>query len=324
VGCGEARIPVAYLDLEKVASGDPLATSDASPPPKAPAPVAPTSETVPALPVRNLDFSANKARIEKVRVAVEESRNLTIREIARKLREAYLREVDVIEDKRLAEIDPIRGEALAKAWAQVRSTFIAYADARAPHAIRLALDAGFPDPDPNSTKPPDPDQKSRVRQFERARGSREKLADLDAEYERTVRRLIAGYDDEVADAITAIRIDIEKMRADAEGRAQADALAQVAKMTAQIESVLSGKTQVQLPGRPSRTSRTPAGGPVPEAPSVSFPTLAYSNQMRMEAVRSDAKIWAARVGVRLVETPSRAPDRTDEFTAWRKKRSLGP
>lgn len=323
-GCREAGLDPAYVDLDKVASRDPLVLSAATPPPKPPAPAGATSETIQPLAARQLDFSGNKARLEKVTAAVEESRTLTVREIARKLREAYLREVDVMETKRLAEVDPVRDSAFAKAWAQVRTRFLAYANARAPYAIRLALYAGFPDPDPDSSRVPDTSQRALVSQFERARESRAKLADLDASYERDVRLILAGFDDEVADAITTIRVDIEKMRAEAEARAQQDALAQVAKQTERIDSILSGKAEVHLPVGPGRTSRTPAGSPIPAAPSVKFPTAAHAIQMRAEAVRSDAKIWAAHFGVKLVDSPRGVPDRTAEFIAWRKKRSLGP
>lgn len=324
-GCGrESTLSTAYLDFDRVAAADPLSRADATPPPKPPAPIPATETRIQALPARQLDFSENKARLAKVTAAVEESRNLTIREIARKLGEAYLREVDAVEAKRLGEVDPIRDAALAKAWSQVRSRFMTYADNRAPHAITVALFSGWPDTESSANQVAGESEIARKRQLARAQVSRAKLADLDADYERDVRKLLAGYDDEVADAITEIRVEIEKMRADAEARAQADALAQVAKQTQEIESVLSGKAEVVLPARPGRTAKTPAGAPIAAAPELRFPTLVETNRMRLEAVRSDAKIWAAHFSVRLVDSPRGAPDRTAEFIAWRKQRTLGP
>lgn len=323
-GCSRAPVARVYVDLERVAASDPLVLPTTYPSAIAPAPVAPTTATLDALPARRLDLSENKGRLAKVQAAVEEARDRTVRDVARKLRTAYQKEIDSIEANRMSEVPPIREAALAKAWAQVRTRFMAYADKRAPQALTIGLYAGFPDPDPNSVRAPDPKEKAIYQHFEKTRAARAQLVDLEADYEHDVRQMLAGYDDEVASAITDIRVEIEKMRADAETRAIADARAQVAVKTAQIESVLSGKAEVDLPARPSATAVTPGASPVLSEPRVPLPDRADLMRRRLEAVRSDARIWAGQVGVELVDSTGSVDDRTLEFIAWRKKRQTGP
>ncbi len=323
IGCGRAPVARVYVDIERVALSDPLHFVAPAPNPTPPAGVQGSTSTVPPIAARKLDFSENKARLEKVQAAVDEAREQSAKQLARKLREAYLREIDAVENERLLKIGNVRTAAFDKAWAVVRARFLSYADARAPHAIRLALYAGFPDPDPQSRRAL-PAQKALQRQYERAQVARTAIADLEHEYESDVRNLLAGYDDEVAAAITAIRVEIEQMRADAELKAIQDAEAQVAKLTEQIESVLSGKAVVNLPASPGRTISVPSGAPIPAAPTIQGMTRAQAEADRLNAVRSDATIWAAHVGVELIDAPSKGQDRTDEFIVWRKQRQLGP
>ncbi len=323
LGCGRAPVSRAYIDVERVAWNDPLPLDSASPNPTPPDSRPGSTTSIEPLAARSLDFSENKARLAKVRAAVDEARERTVRELARQLRNAYQREVDAIEAKRLADVPGVRAGALDKAWARVRTRFLAYANGRAAPAIRLALYSGFPDPDPAGRRKPDASQKIQLRRFERAQQARTTLLELDQTYETDVRRILADYDDEVASAITDIRVEIEKMRAEAEDRARKDALEQAAKQAEEIESVLSGSARVDLPARPGASSTIPATEPLPEPPKLEFSNRSRALDDRRNAVRSDARIWAAHFGVELVDKPDRAPDRTDEFVAWRKKRQLG-
>lgn len=323
IGCSRAPVGRVYVDVQRVAMSDPLQFVASNPSPNPPAAFGGTAHSIPPIQRQRLDFSENEARLKKVRAAVEEAREQTARQIAGKLREAYLREIDAIEDERLLKAGAIRDAALAKAWAQVKSRFLTYANARAPHAIRLALYAGFPDPDPASQRIP-PDQNAVKRQFERARDDRNTLADLDQSYDTDARNLLASYSDEVSAQIASIRGELEQMRAEAEARAVRDAAAQVAKLTEAIESVLSGKSEVNLPASPGRTVSIPPTTAVSPAPVIKSDTMAQAEANRLKAVRSDLQIWCAHFGVELVDSPRSGQDRTDEFIVWRKQRQLGP
>lgn len=324
VGCGRAPVGRAFVDVDRVARMDPLPLEavDAVPE-KHEAPSAPESVTITPLPAKDLDFSENQARLEKVKAAVEEAREQTSRLLARKLREAYMAEVDLLERERLAAMGDVRKEALASAWLKVRDRFLRHANARAPHAIRLALYAGFPDPDPNGKRPPSESQKALTRRFERANSERSALEELDRTYEADVRALLAQFEDEVAGKMLEIRAELERLRAEAESRAIADARSQVAAIAEQIDSVLAGKGTVRLDARPGRDATVGAGVPMPAWPEVKGLTRADWEAARQEAVRSDLKIWAAHFGWELVNDASQAPDRTSEFLAWRQQRQLG-
>ncbi len=323
IGCGRSPVGRAYVNVERVAQGDPLTIFASDPAPSPPGASPGESHAIPPLAARKLDFSENKARLEKVQQAVNEAREQTARQIAGKLREAYLREIETVENERMLKIGDVKNEALTKAWAKVRARFLTHANARAPHAIKLALYAGFPDPDPLSKRIP-PEGNALKRQLERARIARSALVDLDSAYETDVRSLLAEYSDEVAAAINAIRTEIEQMRAEAEARAVRDAAAQVAELAQQVESVLSGKAEVNLAARPGRSATIPSGQALPPTPVIPSTSREQAEADRLDAVRSDAKIWASHFGVELVSSPKSGPDRTDEFIAWRKQRQLGP
>ena len=324
IGCGRAPVGRAYIDYQRVALGDPLDFKEPPAVPSPPSAVPGESATLPPIPQRKLDFSENVARLEKVQLAVDEARDQSAKQLARKLREAYLKEIDAVENDRMLGIGSKKSAALDRAWATIRNRFLEYANARAPHAIRLALYAGFPDPDPNSQRKPSTTEKALLRRFERARDSREALSELGQAYESDVRKALADYDDEVTSEILKVRAEIEQMRAEAEARAIQDAAKQVSELTQQIESVLSGRAAVELPAQPEVTAKAEAGEPVRPAPYVKMRTRSEAEADRLDAVRSDAEIWAAHFGVELVKSPREGQDRTKEFLEWRKKRHFGP
>ncbi len=323
-GCSQRTPPTIYLNLAEAAAAQPVVAYAVAPNPTPPAVPGPTQASMPPLAARKLDFSANKSRLAKVEDAVRQAREQAIADQSRKLREAYMKEIDSLEASRTADLSPERKAAYAKVFALMRTRFQKYADDRASDVIRLALLAGRPDPDPTSAKLPPEDGKALVKRFHEASAIRTRLTEVDRVYEVDVRAIIAAADDDIASKLLALRVEIEKLRADAEVRAKKDAEAQVQKSLERTDSILSGKAEVELPPEPGVAASTPAAKPLPRVEGVRMPSAAELIREREEAVLSDAKIWIAQRGATLSQVPSVGTNRTKEFMEWRKRQRLGP
>lgn len=318
-GCAAPPPPLVFVDLDRAAAATPLSQSIGASPQPPDSPGA-SSANLPALGARRLDFSENASRLEKVQLEVRIAQEETIRQLTTELRQAYLKEVDELERSRLGSISNVRRDAFDAAWKRMRSRFAKYADERAPDAIRLAVYAGFPNPGARLDRPLVPWSNAEKRQLEEGRQLRTKLQALKAEFDADMNQMIAEAGEEVAAALSALRVEMESRRADAERRAREEADRQGLELTRDLESVLSGKSEVLLAPRPGVRVGTDAVPPVPLPPKLN--TDAAQRPSR-ETVRSEIRIWAAQHGVRVTEMPG-ATDRTEEFLEWRKQHHPGP
>lgn len=318
-GCTSPRPPQVYVDLQR-AMLSPTIGLEQTVPTQPPAPPAGTSAQLDPLAARRLDFSENASRLAKVQEEVRIAQEETIRQLTIELRRAYLKDVDDVERRRMSELSIVRTGAFDKVWAQIRMRFQRYAEERGPDAIRLAVYAGFPDPDRVLLNPRPEPSNARRRQLEVARGLQVKLTELDAQYETDIRELLAQADDEVGRVLNELRLEMEQRRNEAEERARDEANRQSLELVKDLESVLSGKSEVILPPKPGvrvQTLAPPALGPPPH---LNPSPLARRSP---EAVRSEIEIWAAQRGFRVTMEPG-PPDHTDEFLAWRRHHHPGP
>jgi hypothetical protein len=305
------------VDLDRL-----LAREPARPPtvslPTPPAPEPAQELNLPAIPPKRVEFSqTDVARLEqRLRERQEQAR----RELARRLRDFYRREArrfELDQLRALAERDEMRRQELN---ATLRTVFEQYADRRAPLLANLANLAGFPDPNPAGSPPPDSTGNVTRQRLERAQGFREEIRQLDAEFTATVLRLTLAGNDLSAEDQLQTRLAIERFIADLDRRAQEEAQRQVARAIAQIEfdlADLKGVTLPAVPGRRLRVEGDRAFSPI--APPRPDPLL-DANVERRKRLESQLKIWLALNRYRL-QAGSR--DVTEDFDRWRKQNQVG-
>lgn len=320
-GCAPSRPPLVYVDLDR-AAGDAPFSLDIDTPQVPPDPPAGSSSQLEALSAQRLDFSANASRLAKVQEEVRAAQEETIRQLTAELRRSYLKEVDELERQRLAEIDDTRTEAFSRAWERMRARFERYASDRGPDAIRLAVYAGFPNPSLALDRGGVPWSNAERRQLEQGRVLRTKLQSLKADFDADMDEIIAEAGEEVAATLNRLRLEMEERRAAAEARARQEADQQTLELVKDLESVLSGKSEVILPSKPGVKITTDAPKPLPRPPVLDTREAQRLLRRSREAVRSEVGIWAAQQGYELTSNKS-APDRTDEFLEWRNRNHPG-
>lgn len=320
-GCASTRPPLVYVNLDRaaVSSSVDLNIDVPSQPPAAPGA---TSARLEPLGARKLDFSGNASRLAKVQEEVRIAQEETIRQLTSELRQTYLKEVDELERLRLSEIDTARRTAFDAAWVKLRARFIEYAEARGPDAIRMAVFAGFP---VAATAP--------LREYAWNNAAKRQIADagklkikLDAlkkAYDADAAEIIGAAQEDVAAILSQIRVEMEQKRAAAEARARDEADQQATELVKDLESVLSGKSEVTLPPRPGVNVSTRAAAALPKPPVIDTKAAQPLVRRSREAVRSEAEVWASLHGYQLTTEPG-SPDRTDEFLEWRKRHHPGP
>lgn len=320
-GCATARPPLVYVDLDRAAGSSPF-NLRIDTPLAPPAPPAGSSSQLEALSAQRLDFSENASRLAKVQEEVRIAQEETIRQLTTELRQSYLKEVDELERTRLGEIDDTRREAFDRAWVRLRARFELYASERGPDAIRLAVYAGFPNPSLVLDRQATPWSNAERRQLERGRALRTKLKELKQAFDGDMDEIIAEAGEEVAATLNRLRLEMEERRAAAEARAEREANQQTLELVKDLESVLSGKSEVILPPKPGVKITTDAPKPLPNPPVLDTREAESLLRGTREAVRSEVEIWAAQQGYELTLKKG-APDRTDEFLEWRNRTHPG-
>lgn len=320
-GCKSSKPPLVYVDLDRAAASS-IANLSLDIPTQPPtAPGATASELEP-LEARRLDFSGNASRLAKVQEEVRIAQEETIRQLTAELRQSYLKEVDELERERIAGIESEKKEAFERAWGRLRTRFQQYADLRGPDAIRMAVYAGFP----VIANAPNRDfawNNAAKRQIADAQKLKTKLEELRKAYDADAKEILAQAGDEVAAILGKLRLEMEALREAAEKRARDEANKQTQEMVKDIESVLSGKSEVILPRRPGVKTSTEAVPSLPAPPTLDTRSTEALMRRSREAVRSEAEVWAALHGYTL--TTEKGPtDRTSEFLEWRKRHHPGP
>lgn len=319
-GCAQPRVQPVFVDLDFIARAKIPPHTVVSLPNPGPVQIAATAN-LPAAPGQEIRGASTDARRQAVVELIAENRQLAESELAARLREAYLSEVDRSEQEMLGNLAGRKREMMEAAFARIRPLFDDYANKRAPKVVKLSLYVGYPDPDPQSARP----IPTTIKYLEkRARDSvtlRKDLQAIDAEYRARVNAEINQADEEVASEIVTLRIELEKQRIGAEERARREAAEQTKLQLADINPTLGARKPLDLrasAGAKVTIQSTPK--PLIVSP-LSVQDATIFAQARQEA-ELDAKVWAATTGYVLTSS-SIEPDKTNEFLIWRRKRHAG-
>lgn len=319
-GCAQPRVQPAFVDYARVTAN--LAPSGPAVLPQSPDVSIDTQGSIAPRAGEVVRSANNEARRAAILQLIAENRLIAENDLAERLREAYLAEVDRLESEMLGDLDERRKKLLESTFASLRPIFEEYAQRRTAPLVRLSLYAGFPDPDPNSRRPLPEAEKFALARAKDAVDKRKQLQQIEAWYQAQVEGALQKASDDISEQIVNLRIELERQRLDAETRARREAAAQVNTELADINPSLAQSAPLVLKASPGETVRVASG----RSPLVISPppdrSATILRQAREQA-RLDAKVWAATEGYRLSESRS-APDKTDEFLAWRRKRHVGP
>src|SRR5262249_35708628 len=121
--------------------------------PKPPTASTPVSFTLPALP-QELVLGESASVVDDAQKVLRQNRINAFRELEKRLKDVYMAEVLRDEQAKIDALEPAKDAAEQHARDQLRQTFEAYAAERGARIVRIALIAGFPDPDPRSLRQP--------------------------------------------------------------------------------------------------------------------------------------------------------------------------
>jgi hypothetical protein len=267
------------------------------------------ASSVPAQPSNTLKVEDNPAQRREVERTILEVKSQARAQIENKLRAAYLREIEIdIPDLEL-QLESLR-QTETDAWLNnIDSAFWEYARKRGPLLARYNLYSSLPS---RSDK-----RMERLGVFDdRDKIAAELLAQikaLDAEYDAKKKAELAQLNAKAKERSRRLWEDIEARRRDAMERAAEQAAKQVIIDLEGVESVLELAPDITSPATP----QVLANGAVSATPDVSPAQQVKRLPLREQALL-DAKIWAAQSNYNLVFT-SGAPDKTEEFLAWKAK-----
>lgn len=239
----------------------------------------------------------------------------------------YLRQVQRLKDAYLA--DSLRHEQEARRAlgleeielsdaidSEIWNRFIDYADDRSPHTARLALLAGFPDPNPTSKIPDVPMKNVEKLRFEEAQGHREKLLVLEAKFDNDVNAKIAKLKGDLLQAAIVKEEDIRRYRVENDRKAEATAARQVQEGVRALGLSLAEPMRLTLNGIPSRTTMLPGWAAPPAPPKVTSTGVLAKPGDRELLIDRQLKIWAAQNRYVVSQNPG-LKDMTREFMRWR-------
>ncbi len=321
-GCTK-QSPSVFVDLQTVLASDSRPAAPAQVQGIAPKPLTAPAMSMPPL-SEEVILGESASSVKSADVLIRRNRIKAYRELEARLREVYVAEVQRAEQDQVDALAPAKTAAAEAARVKLRTIFEDYAVQRGPLVTRIALIAGFPDPDPHSRRPPVEDSPVVQKRLDEAKSLRAQIAELDTAYSATVASLLAGVDKESDADLTRIKAGMELARTQAEQKAKVDAAKQARSIESSIGPSLASEGDTVLPAVPGRSIPGRSVATKALQPQVSPVAISNDEVARMQQLQDELAIWLAINGYRQAESRKDAPDRTSVFIEWRKSHHLGP
>lgn len=321
-GCNQAQTPV-YVDLDSILKQEKLVPPVATPIPKPP-PTRPfLVETVPGAPAVAIQDPANAPK-QNVQEMFQAEQAKAFSELQRRLRQFYQGEIQSFTLQEERSISGEEQEAYSKANAKIRPLFEAWARDRAPKFAKLALLAGFPDPNPNSN-PPDKSLPIAIRnRADEAKQLRLDLKKMDAEFQEQSRLILAVLLSKSASDQATLKLKIEEFASQLDKRAEDEARAQIRMATSHLTFELANPAPIQLPATSAHHVTIPAENPLEPAPEVPSSGILVGTADRRRLLEHELRIWLALNRYTLSDKPTGYRNVTQEFQLWRVQHGAGP
>jgi hypothetical protein len=251
----------------------------------------------------------------KVQASVAANRERTFKLIVRRLQEAYAREAANLRAQKLAEFEPVHTALISQALTMVSKAYVAYANAAGPKIARLAVNAGFPDPDPKGRRKPNGLEGLDTLAYQNAQKMREDLATLKANFKRYSETTLRNADADADAKLTNLLSEVARQVGDVDARAQEVAKREVSQAQAQLGPLLADKPPTPLPATPGSSVVIASSA----QPAITLPAgkgTFPSADDDLNRVKQDLDIWLS-VNNYIQQPKGRARDATAEFINWR-------
>ena len=257
----------------------------------------------------------------KVKASIAANREKTYRTIVRRLHDAYLREADNLRAQQLAAFEPVRAKTMADAMKQISEAYVKYADAVGPKIARLAVTAGFPDPDKQGRRKPSGAEGLDTLAYDTSQTLRAEIATLKADFKRYSDSTLRAAGADVDAKLTELLASVDRQVGDIDAKAQDVAGREVSQAQAQLGSLLADRPPTPLPAIPETRVVVASGA----LPPPSRPTYGSEPDRGddVNKVKRDLDIWLA-VNRYVLRTKGHGRDATAEFIAWRNRFRLAP
>jgi hypothetical protein len=256
----------------------------------------------------------------KVKASIVANREKTYRSIVRRLHDAYVREADNLKAQQLAAFEPVRAKTMADAMKQISDAYVKYADAVGPKIARLAVTAGFPDPDSQGRRKPSGAEGLDTLAYDTSQTLRAEIAKLKADFKRYSDSTLRAADADVDAKLTELLASVDRQVGDIDAKAQEVAGREVTQAQAQLGSLLADRPPTPLPAIPETRVVVSSGAVTPSSVSPNL-EVAPSSADNLGKVKHDLEIWLG-VNRYVLRSRGHGRDATDEFIAWRNQFKL--
>ena len=322
VGCNQAKTPV-YVDLDSIISHEKIVAPVDIPIPKPPSTRPFLVETVPGAPALSIQDPANAPK-QNVQEMFEAEQAKAFSELQRRLRQFYQGEIQSFTLQQNRSISGEEQEAYAQANAKIRPLFEAWARDRATKFAKLALIAGFPDPNPNSN-PADKSLPLVIQhREEEAKQLRLELKKMDADFQQQSRLILAVLLSKSSSDQAALKLKIEEFASQLDKRAEDEARAQIRKAASQLTFDLANPEPIQLPATSAHHVTIPAENPLEPVREVPSGGILDGTADRRRLLEHELRIWLALNRYTLSDKPTGHRNVTQEFQIWRVQHGAGP
>ena len=322
VGCSFSQEKV-FVNDNSILSQDRLTSPIGVSTPTGPTRQAGITEFVPSVPAKLLKDPSNTPKLN-VREIFESEQSKAFEELRRRLRQFYDSEVKKF---RLEQQQGIAGQELIAyqvANEKIRKAFEDWANIRSNPFAKLALIAGFPDPNPTST--PSTRQLRPIEQnkFNVSKDLRTNLKSIDSDFYAKSRLILNEVLDKTSADQASLELRIQQFANELDKRAEQEAQLQIRNAVSQLSFKLSEPSPVYLPEVPSRRIEISSESTVDPAPTVTVDGILQSADDRRLLLRNEERIWAGVNRYQLVPSAREGRDATHEFQIWRQQHGHGP
>ncbi len=317
IGCSFSKEKV-FVDENTILSHDKVSVPPNVSVPKGPIREPGISEFIPGLPAKVLKDPSNTPKLN-VREIFEAEQAKAFEELKRRLRQFYSTEIKKFRLEQQLAISGKEILAYQEANEKIRKAFEDWAGVRSNPFAKLALIAGFPDPNPTSTPPTRQLRPIEKYKFDVSKELRKDLKSIDGDFYAKSRLILNEVLDKTSADQAALELRIQDFASDLDKRAEKEARSQIRNAVSQLSFKLSEPTPVYLPEVPSRRIDISSESAVDPAPKVTVDGILQRTDDRRLILNNEVRIWAGVNRYQLVSTAKEGRDATHEFQIWRQQ-----
>ncbi len=259
-----------------------------------------------------------------VREMFREEQRKAYEGLHRRLRQFYNSEIQKF---RLEQEQTISGKdqaAYKEANDEIRKIFVKWADDRSEPFAKLALVAGFPDPNPQSQPGVRPLRPIEQIRFDMATKLRGDLKVIDDRFDAACNSILASVLDKSSAEQAGLQLKIAQFSNELDRRAELEARAQIRNADSQLQFKLSEPAPVTFPATQETQVQISADSTKDPSPKAPPGGILEGKDDFKRLLENELQIWAALNRYELSSSSKGTRNATDEFQLWKQKHESGP